>query len=91
MHRSDFSRDYSEVVVTSGLVDKLEICRGLGVTEVWQWQAGQFLIYHWRSTGYELIETSELLPNLDVNLLAQYVKPEEQFDAVMAFRDAIRG
>lgn len=79
-----------EVVVTSGLVDKLEIYRGLGVAEVWQWQTGKFLIYHLRSTGYELIETSELLPDLDINLLAQYVKPKEQFDAVMAFRDAIR-
>lgn len=80
-----------EVVITSGLVDKLEIYRGLGVTEVWQWQAGQFLIYHLRSTGYELIQTSELLPDLDIGLLAQDVKPEEQFDAVMAFRDVIRG
>lgn len=80
-----------EVVVTSGLVDKLEIYRGLGVTEVWQWQTGKFLIYHLRSTGYELIETSELLPDLDISLLAQYVKPKEQFDAVMAFRDAVRG
>jgi Uma2 family endonuclease len=80
-----------EVVITSGLLDKLEIYRGLGVTEVWQWQAGQFLIYHLRSIGYELIQTSELLPDLKIDLLAQYVKPEEQFDAVMAFRDAIRG
>lgn len=78
------------IVITSGLVDKLEIYRGLAVTEVWQWQAGQFLIYHLQSTGYELVETSELLPNLDIALLAQYVKPEEQFDAVMAFREAIR-
>lgn len=90
-----------EVVITSGLVDKLEIYQGLGVTEVWLWQArqgqvrqgqtGQFLIHHLRSTAYELIQTSKLLPELDVSLLAQYIKPEEQFDAVMAFREAIRG
>ncbi|PSN10333.1 hypothetical protein C7293_28530 [filamentous cyanobacterium CCT1] len=79
-----------EVIITSGLINKLEIYRGLGVAEVWQWQAGQFLIYHLRSQGYELTKTSELLPDLDMALLAQYVKPEEQFDAVMAFRDAIR-
>ena len=66
-----------EVVLTSGLVDKLETYRGLGVTEVWQWQAGQLLIYRLRSVRYELIETSELLPDLDIGLLTQYVKPEE--------------
>lgn len=79
-----------EVVITSGLVDKLEIYRGLEVTEVWLWQAGQFFIYHLRPTRYELIETSELLPALDMTLLASYVKPAEQFDAVMAFREKIR-
>lgn len=79
-----------EVVITSGTVDKLEIYRGLEVAEVWQWQAGRFSIYHLRSTGYELIQASELLPDLDIALLARYVKPEEQFDAVMGFRDALR-
>ncbi|MEO1348541.1 MAG: Uma2 family endonuclease [Cyanobacteria bacterium J06635_15] len=79
-----------EIVMTSGLVDKLDIYKGLGVTEVWIWQAGRFGIYHLRPTEYELIEVSELLPELDIPLLASYVKPEEQFDAVMMFRDAIR-
>ena len=78
-----------EVVLTSGLVDKLEIYRGLGVTEVWQWQAGQLLIYRLRSAGYELMHASELLPDLDIGLLMQYVKPENQFDAIMGFREAI--
>jgi Uma2 family endonuclease len=80
-----------EVVLTSGIVNKLEIYQGLGVTEVWQWQEGQFVIRHLRSTGYEQILNSELLPNLDIQLLASYVNPTEQFDTVMAFRDIIRG
>ncbi|MGK7887970.1 MAG: Uma2 family endonuclease [Leptolyngbyaceae cyanobacterium] len=80
-----------EVVISSGLVDKLDIYQGLGVQEVWQWQEGQFSIYHLGSTGYEVVATSELLPELDINLLASYVKPEAQFEAVLAFRDAIAG
>lgn len=79
-----------QIVITSGLVDKLDIYKGLGVPEVWVWQSGKFGIYHLRPTGYELIKASELLPELDIPLLASYVKPEEQFDAVMMFRDAIR-
>jgi Uma2 family endonuclease len=80
-----------EVVITSGIVNKLEIYKGLGVTEVWQWRNGEFQLYHLRADGYEAIAHSQLLPDLDIALLASYVKPEEQFDTVMAFRDAIRG
>ncbi|OLP19385.1 hypothetical protein BST81_06475 [Leptolyngbya sp. 'hensonii'] len=79
-----------EVVITSGLVNKLEIYQGLEVPEVWQWQDHQFSIYHLRPTGYELIVTSELLPDLDMALLARYVQPDDQFNAVMDFREAIR-
>lgn len=79
-----------EVVITSGLLDKLSIYQGLGVAEVWLWQDGNFSIYHLRPTGYEIVETSELLPNLDMTLLASFVKPDNQFDAVMDFRDRVR-
>jgi Uma2 family endonuclease len=79
-----------EILITSGIVNKLDIYQGLGVTEVWQWQDGQFLIHHLLPTGYEQITHSELLPNLDPQQLASYVNPTDQFDAVMAFRDKIR-
>ncbi|MEL6775937.1 MAG: Uma2 family endonuclease [Cyanobacteria bacterium J06597_16] len=79
-----------EIVLSSGIVDKLDIYQGLGVTEVWVWEAGQFTLYHLRSEGYEVIECSELLPGCDIRLLAAHVKPDEQFDAVMAYRDELR-
>jgi Uma2 family endonuclease len=79
-----------EIVLTSGILNKLEIYQGLGVTEIWQWQDGIFIIYHLRSEGYEQVEQSVLLPNLDVQILANYVNPAEQFDAVMAYREMIR-
>lgn len=80
-----------EIVLTSGLVDKLDIYRGLGVTEVWVWEAAQFRIYHLREARYEQLINSELLPNCDIQMLASYVKPEEQFDTVMAYREYLRG
>lgn len=79
-----------EIVLSSGMVDKLEIYRGLGVTEVWVWENEQFTIHHLRSQSYEVITESELLPDCDISLLAKYVKPEEQFEAVMAFREALK-
>ncbi|MEM9218597.1 MAG: Uma2 family endonuclease [Cyanobacteria bacterium P01_F01_bin.150] len=79
-----------EVVVTSGLVDKLEIYRGLGVQEVWQWKAGRFSIYCLEPSGYKLGNISQLLPRLDMHMLATYVRPQDQFNAVLNFRDAIR-
>ena len=79
-----------EVILSSGTVDKLEIYRGLGVSEVWFWENNQFAIYHLRSQQYELTPKSELLPNLDVDLLSRYIRPLEQFDAVMEFREMLR-
>lgn len=79
-----------EVVLSSGMVDKLEIYRGLGVTEVWVWENGRFAIHHLRAEAYECVAVSELLPDCDIELLGRYVKPEEQFDAVMAFREDLK-
>jgi Uma2 family endonuclease len=79
-----------EVVVSRGLVDKLEIYQGLGVLEVWVWENGRFVIYHLREREYEQVAVSELLPDCDFELIASYVKPEAQFDAVMAFRDELK-
>lgn len=80
-----------EVVLTSGLVDKLEIYRGLAVAEVWEWQNRQFVIHCLGRGGYKNLNRSQLLPNLNLLLLASFIKPAEQFEAVMAYRQAIRG
>ncbi len=79
-----------EVVLSSGVVDKLAIYEGLGVTEVWVWEAEKFTLYHLRPDGYEKVAASELLPNCDITLLARYVQPQDQFDAVMAYRDQLK-
>ncbi len=79
-----------EIVLSRGLVDQLEIYRGLGVTEVWVWENGRFTIHHLRADRYEPLALSELLPDCDLELLAKSVQPEAQFDAVMSFRDELR-
>ena len=79
-----------EVVQTSGGINKLEIYQGLNVPEVWFLQKGTFAVYHLRQDGYELIDRSEFLPNLDLALLATYVQSPEPLEAVLEFCDALR-
>lgn len=79
-----------EVVETSGGIDKLEVYKGLGVLEVWFWQRQQFSVYRLRGEQYEAIATSELLPQLDLKLLAAYVEHPEPLDAVLEYRERVR-
>jgi Uma2 family endonuclease len=79
-----------EVVITSGGVDKLEgYCR-MGVTEVWFWEDGVLEIYRLRANGYEKLSSSELLPNLPLDLFCQYITYHDQYDAVREFRQMMR-
>jgi hypothetical protein len=57
---------------------------------VWFWQNQQFSIYRLRNQGYEAIERSEFLPDLDFSVLAQFVKMPSQTQAVKAYRDTLR-
>ena len=79
-----------EVVVSSGGIDKLAIYQGLGVPEVWFWKGGKFSVYSFREQGYEAIAKSEFLPELDLSLLARYVRPSDQPQAVKEFINAVR-
>jgi Uma2 family endonuclease len=79
-----------EVVQTSGGVNKLDIYQGLNVVEVWFWQNDQFSVYYLQREGYEPRERSEILPELDLSILATYVMYPEPLDAVIEFRQALR-
>lgn len=80
-----------EVVFTSGGVDKLPVYKKLGVTEVWFWENARFSLYRLRGDKYEPIPKSELLPDLDLALLAEYVQHPNPLLAVKEFRQQIRG
>ena len=79
-----------EVVLSSGGVDKLAVYKKLEVTEVWFWQNSQFSLYHLRGDKYEKILKSELLPDLDLALLAGYVVQPDPLEAVLEFREKVR-
>jgi len=82
-----------EVIVSSPLIDKLEVYAGLGVAEVWTWHTAVrgFVIHRLVGARYEMIGRSEFLPSLDLRLLATFVRPgESQTALVKAFRAALR-
>ena len=81
-----------EVVIGSPLVDKLSVYAGLGVSEVWIWRAvaARIEVNYLVEGRYELRERSELLPGIDLAILARFVRPGESHTAlVKGYRAAI--
>lgn len=79
-----------EVILSNGDVDKLEKYKRWGVPEVWFYQDSQLFVYHLGSSGYEQVTTSELLPELDLYLFVQCLDIPDQYDATIAFSEALR-
>lgn len=88
-----------EVVITGGGIHKLAVYQQLGVAEVWFWQGDRFSLYRLREPkparfsqtyGYELVGRSELLPDLDPVLLAEYVRHPHPLTAVKEFQGRLR-
>jgi Uma2 family endonuclease len=79
-----------EVIWTSGGLDKLEVYRGLGVREVWLWKDGRLSVHALRGDRYEGIARSELIPDLDLELLESFVGEQSQTRAVKSFRAILR-
>ena len=80
-----------EVVKTSGGINTLAIYQRLGVQEVWIWQNNQLAIYGLRGDKYELLTKSELLNDLDLQLLRECVNQTDILTAIKSFRAKIRG
>ncbi len=80
-----------EITVTSGGINKLEIYKRLGVAEVWFWEDGLLSIYALQDGEYQQVNQSTLLPDLDLELLAQYSRMSDQFDAVNEYTELISG
>ncbi|MCW8139907.1 MAG: Uma2 family endonuclease [Planctomycetota bacterium] len=78
-----------EVVWTSGRLDKLEIYRKLGVREVWYWKKGRLTPHALRGEHYQEITRSELVPDLDLELLVSFLDRPTAYDAIQDFRKAL--
>ena len=82
-----------EVIVTNPLLDKLEVYAGLDVAEVWTWylESRTLIIYGREGGEYVRRARSELLPEIDPELLASFVRlGESQTALAKAYRAALR-
>lgn len=88
-----------EVIVTSGSINRLELYRRLGVREVWFWQNNRLSLYHKReetpdqfaeTAGYEPIQHSAVLPDLDLALLTRCLQNPNPLAAAKAFRQGLQ-
>jgi Uma2 family endonuclease len=79
-----------EVVVSSGGIDKLEAYKRLQIPEVWFWINDELLFYSLGNEGYESVSKSQLLPNLDVDLLMGCINIENHAQALREFRGRIK-
>ena len=63
----------------------------LGIPEVWFWEDGTIEIYGLRENGlYEKSINSELIPNIDIELVAEHSRIADQYDAIQSFIQKIR-
>ena len=78
-----------EVVFNSGIEKKLNRYQALGVPEAWFWEDGRFAIYCLRGDSYERVSKSEVLPDLDIELLSRCLLMTSRVEAVREFRRGI--
>lgn len=79
-----------EVVVTSGGLDKLELYKRLGIKEVWFFKNNQFEVYCLRDNSYEEVAKSEILPKINLIMLAYYVLANDPLEAALEWRERVR-
>jgi len=79
-----------EVVVSTDLVDKLEVYRGLGIGEVWRFAEGTFTVLELGTEGYRTVDRSKVLPEVDLEEIAELVQEDDQHAALRTYRDRLR-
>lgn len=79
-----------EVIWTSGRIDTLDIYRRLGVAEVWYWRKGVIEPYGLRGDRYVPVAASEVLPELDLGLLTQFLDCATTSAAIKGYREALQ-
>jgi Uma2 family endonuclease len=79
-----------EVILSSGNLRKLEKYRRFQIPEVWLWEDDRLQVYYLAADSYSLVERSQLLPNLDLDLLVRCVQIPSRLEAMKTFIAAVQ-
>ena len=81
-----------EVILTSPLLDKLEVYAGMGIAEVWVFRDGAFVIHALDPATGRYVEraSSALIPGLDFAKVATYALRTDTPQALREFEEEIR-
>ena len=79
-----------EVIFSSGGIDLLEIYQRLQIKEVWLWQNKQLKIYCLDNNQYTQVTSSQILPDLDIQLLIKYISKSNIRLAIKEFRQELQ-
>jgi Uma2 family endonuclease len=79
-----------EVTMTSGSTNKLAKYLRVRIPEVWFWENNQLSVYGLREDNYEQVSISELLPELNLELLVRCVLMPSRIEARTEFIQGIR-
>jgi hypothetical protein len=77
-------------MVTAPAIDKLEVYRGLGVREVWFFENGRFRLFALRGEEDQPVASSDVLPEVDLAMIAKYAARPDQHAALRELRDQLR-
>lgn len=78
-----------EVILTSGNLRKLEKYRRFQIPEVWLWENDRLQVYCLGIDDYHLVDRSQLLPSLDLDLLVRCVQIPSRLAAMKTFMKSI--
>ncbi len=78
-----------EIALTCGGKAKLEKYKRFGINEVWFWENERLSVYRFRGGEYEEVSRSELLPELNLELLVRCAKMPVLLEAVRAIQKGI--
>ncbi len=79
-----------EVTMTSGSTNKLAKYLRLRIPEVWFWENNRLSVYGLREDNYEEFSRSELLPELELELLVRCVLMPSRIEARQEFLKGIK-
>lgn len=78
-----------EVILTSGNLRKLEKYRRFQIPEVWLWEDDRIQVYYLEADSYSSIDRSQLLPDLDLDLLVRCVQIPSRLEAMKTFMASV--